>query len=142
MPMVRLLDGNFNPRPPQGERHVWEYYNGGEVPFQSTPPARGATMSCRATATTSETFQSTPPARGATMRTEASQRLYSNFNPRPPQGERPDSISFGKYSLIFQSTPPARGATVRVVAYQPDAIISIHAPRKGSDDQQLTLVHH
>ena len=81
------------------------------VQFQSTPPARGATVTdavnninldgisihapreggdpCPlAILVCTETFQSTPPARGATKR-----------------------LTIGSCCLAFQSTPPARGAT-------------------------------
>ena len=57
-------------------------------PFQSTPPARGATVSLHHYLIANLLFQSTPPARGATLR------------PRSCKGLK-----------LFQSTPPARGAT-------------------------------
>ena len=55
-------------------------------------------------------FQSTLPARGAT-----------HFG--KPSGQRPG----------FQSTLPARGATASVIPNVQTAVISIHAPREGSD---------
>ena len=102
--------------------------------FQSTPPARGATLTPCELLTTRATFQSTPPARGATFEAEwqdsktedisihaprkGSDSLRScrrpnliHFNPRPPQGERPL-----RSSHLYRHT-----------------LISIHAPRKGSD---------
>ena len=78
-------------------------------------------------------FQSTPPARGATIIAIGVPKLFyisihapreggddallrgapvpRYFNPRPPRGGRPlfDHQLFG--TLEFQSTPPARGAT-------------------------------
>ena len=81
-------ENNFNPRPPRGERRAWERVVSAGEPFQSTPPARGATP-------------------GRTL-----PRLPGmNFNPRPPRGERLGSWSIAAASSIFQSTPPARGAT-------------------------------
>ena len=58
------------------------------------------------------------------------------FNPRSPRGER---RRVDAHSAIcdwtFQSTLPAWGATTRAaVAGDLDVIISIHAPRVGSDD--------
>ena len=106
------LSENFNPRPPRGGRliHI-------------------------VTDTQAETFQSTPPARGATLLRFRIAFSPFYFNPRPPRGGRP-SVS-GSYPSIghqisihapreggdrpfaphnasdeaFQSTPPARGAT-------------------------------
>ena len=54
--------------------------------FQSTPPARGATIGHQY-CYKGDTFQSTPPARGAT-------KVFKNS---------------GSMLLLFQSTPPARG---------------------------------
>ena len=58
-----------------------------------------------------------------------------DFNPRSPRGERLiwRSNSFQRI-VVFQSTLPARGAT-RIPGVMPDNvfIISIHAPREGSD---------
>ncbi len=41
-----------------------------------------------------------------------------------------------KAYALFQSTPPARGATVATDSMALFGIVSIHAPRKGSDLQQ------
>ena len=102
----------FNPRPPHGGRHnpalrinrlsevsIHAPRTGGDQPrwpsppapctFQSTPPARGATMLDRYCLNKYKMFQSTPPARGATL----SHGVFSSVRSR------------------FQSTPPARGAT-------------------------------
>ena len=155
--------GNFNPRSPHGERqrghvHRWSaghYFNprsphgerleGGwrmdEIDrFQSTLPARGATsrrpqgwrqskpISIHAPRTGSDPlawqqflgyqlFQSTLPARGATRVSPSSlRRAY--FNPRSPHGERPQARF---------SSRPAR------------SMISIHAPRTGSDVAQRQI---
>ena len=57
----------------------------------------------------------------------------SNFNPRSPHGERRGLSGRMQEAEKFQSTLPARGATwgVWVTAYA--RMISIHAPRTGSD---------
>ena len=79
--------------------------------FQSTPPARGATV-FSPPLDFFQTFQSTPPARGATLTC--------------PSGTSEREV--------FQSTPPARGATIflHLVAVH-ITVISIHAPREGGD---------
>ena len=103
--------GNFNPRPPRGGRRIPAADLSACRPFQSTPPARGATLlevnkmvkiriisihapreggdfNVLKIKPTIALFQSTPPARGATHRLLGS-----------------------KGAEEFQSTPPARGAT-------------------------------
>ena len=83
-----------------------------------------------------------------------------NFNPRPPYGERPASTPKAVIApLEFQSTPPVRGATylpslldlpVKFQSTPPVRgatpllrkngiryIISIHAPRTGSDGEPV-----
>ena len=60
-----------------------------------------------------------------------SRRRY--FYPRSPRGERPLICFSVRGSLVFLSTLPARGATVDVEHLAPGAVISIHAPREGSD---------
>ena len=62
----------------------------------------------------------------------------SCFNPRSPCGERPSRRCGKAYKQLFQSTFPVRGAT----SDSPTSctvlrIVSIHAPRAGSDTQRL-----
>ena len=107
--------------------------------FQSTLPARGATrwrwsilriniisihapregsdMCSRFRITEARLFQSTLPARGATL--------------------------FGKSrstARVFQSTLPARGATDIVFVKTGMPVISIHAPREGSDLRRICAI--
>ena len=77
--------------------------------FQSTLPVWGAT-SRRTTSATANSFQSTLPVWGATRLAEAS-----------PEG------------FQFQSTLPVWGATCLLPSYPKFKIVSIHAPRVGSD---------
>ena len=58
-------------------------------------------------------FQSTLPARGATNTNPIFNTRYTNFNPRSPRGERRSGLDVIKVSVL----------------------ISIHAPREGSDRQ-------
>ena len=126
---------DFNPRSPHGERQ-------GGLINEGT-----------------ERFQSTLPARGATLRILFAFHGRKHFNPRSPHGERlfcdddrfPDS---GFQSTLpargatyynaqqtampeFQSTLPARGATETAINTGHGSIISIHAPRTGSDQPGL-----
>ena len=124
----------FNPRPPRGGRQGRNLAGGAVFQFQSTPPARGATLPLPGTGwntgisihapreggdlarsggvATLARFQSTPPARGATV-----------------------SIAMISSLVIFQSTPPARGATWPTITKPTSSGISIHAPREGGDSK-------
>ena len=90
--MMALPQGSdavyFNPRPPRGGRRDWIILSTSACLFQSTPPARGATLRC-------------PKA--------FSNRQISIHAPR--EGGDPHAIASYFGYLVFQSTPPARGAT-------------------------------
>ena len=122
----------FNPRSLHGERPTREQRSTKEFQFQSTLPARGATISCFASSAFS-LFQSTLPARGATQTLQkrilnieisihapctGSDRsgqinfsMSGHFNPRSLHGERHLDADAVSYKAEFQSTLPARGAT-------------------------------
>ena len=55
------------------------------------------------------------------------------FNPRSPCGERRYLILSSASRRAFQSTLPVRGATTMFAISSKQFIISIHAPRAGSD---------
>ena len=78
-------------------------------------------------------FQSTLPARGATAGFTGGKKERLYFNPRSPHGERLIGLKVRCQREIFQSTLPARGATAQHGVAQADFLISIHAPRTGSD---------
>ena len=104
------LISHFNPRSPHGERQRNPHYASSAPIFQSTLPARGAT-NAHPQRNRGERFQSTLPARGATRSCRADRRGWKGF----------------------QSTLPARGATLAKIAGVYPELISIHAPRTGSD---------
>ena len=79
--------------------------------FQSTLPARGATLRGMCVLRNGFLFQSTLPARGATVFVRYIRFQLPNFNPRSPRGER--------------RLPPSSKTK--------NGVISIHAPREGSD---------
>ena len=56
-----------------------------------------------------------------------------HFNPRSPRGERPIFRVQGAENGKFQSTLPAWGATFLFLPLLRWHVISIHAPRVGSD---------
>ena len=104
---------NFYPRSPRGERLETAGIQGVHQVFLSTLPARGAT---RSTATMPHTL--------------------SNFYPRSPRGERLMVSMISIPIPLFLSTLPARGATAKSSRLASASVISIHAPREGSDPYQ------
>ena len=78
-------------------------------------------------------FQFTLPVWGATRPFPLENPTFSNFNPRSPCGERLRHIQLLHALLEFQSTLPVWGATNRPKDNVCTGIISIHAPRVGSD---------
>ena len=147
---------HFNPRSPHGERLPvsCRFFQGQK--FQSTLPARGATILYSTATNTFSRFQSTLPARGATnywynklqkinlfQSTLPARGATDNgrryrffcpyFNPRSPHGERLCQGIHDGCGTQFQSTLPARGATHVAPCNFWHILISIHAPRTGSD---------
>ena len=86
-------------------------------------------------------FQSTHPARGATVCRRATMDVFTCFNPRTPRGVRPRRSAKPSWPLPFQSTHPARGATeIGFDDFTYAFYVSIHAPREGCDGKPvLTL---
>ena len=62
----------------------------------------------------------------------------SHFNPRSPWGERRYMLGNGVTLDEFQSTLPVGGATVSYFRRFRVGVISIHAPRGGSDFEILS----
>ena len=60
-----------------------------------------------------------------------------DFNPRSPWGERPGQSPTSVKSFKFQSTLPVGGATHLAKGIQRFLAISIHAPRGGSDADNI-----
>ena len=124
---------NFNPRSPHGERR-WLY---GCVTLRVVisihAPRTGSDHTTLSGSSCQSLFQSTLPARGATVDDYHGWMRYLHFNPRSPHGERLDAQYWGVPQRRFQSTLPARGATRRQPQTDGVLLISIHAPRTGSD---------
>ena len=59
--------------------------------------------------------------------------LFVHFNPRSPCGERQNSNARAILDAIFQSTLPVWGATHLISSLHIVGLISIQAPRVGSD---------
>ena len=131
--MLLAVKCDFNPRSPHGERRdsksfasrVWNISihaprtgsdaatarNVDDGVISIHAPRTGSDVINKIRANSAVQFQSTLPARGATFLPLPALARATHFNPRSPHGERPAS-------------PPPR--------LQPK-LISIHAPRTGSD---------
>ena len=101
--------------------------------FQSTPPARGATVMWRHFDRDIYDFNPRPPRGGRQLWGGADTLNPSDFNPRPPRGGRRRGGGSMSRTEQFQSTPPARGATALEAIINGENHISIHAPREGGD---------
>ena len=146
---------NFNPRSPCGERHRIHLATGSTAAFQSTLPVWGATGAgrCRGQG---RKISIHAPRVGSDRINVAISILLCHFNPRSPCGERPPQFPCRRRSDLFQSTLPVWGATYApffrssiALSFQSTlpvwgatirrcdelfiVIISIHAPRVGSD---------
>ena len=118
-------------------------------------PREGSDYNDYTSSTCFHIFLSTLPARGATQSINRRSGSAGYFYPRSPRGERPTARTAAAPTMRFLSTLPARGATSRPAhSAGPDrflstlpargatrsnvggdvgAVISIHAPREGSD---------
>ena len=101
---------HFNPRPPRGGRLKLDTDKPISQVFQSTPPARGATVGTHFIRPI-KGISIHAPREGGDDRAAVLCGRQLHFNPRPPRGGR-----------LFAP----------VVAYRRNAI-SIHAPREGGD---------
>ena len=125
---------HFNPRSPCGERPISPKSSTAIMTHFNPRSPCGERLSFSCSSSNASSFQSTLPVRGATsfFSSLAPQLMY--FNPRSPCGER-------RYRVVvkilrrrkFQSTLPVRGATQIADGVSVVEIISIHAPRAGSD---------
>ena len=147
---------NFNPRPPRRGRPFPTRTNGVVCRFQSTPPAKGATMFSTGRAitflisihapreggdaggnvfsTAHFYFNPRPPRRGRPS-FEQSENAKSHFNPRPPRRGRPLCRHCQpSCSMLFQSTPPAKGATISAPLIFVISLFQSTPPAKGATD--------
>ena len=147
-------DQYFNPRPPRGGRRTAdaEILIGQE--FQSTPPARGATIVIqkhrflprisihapreggdRELGVENGAFQISihAPREGGDLRTADGVSPPVGFQSTPPARGATPLQSDSQRTQPFQSTPPARGATAVLPSQRQSPAISIHAPREGGD---------
>ena len=147
---------NFNPRPPRGGRLPIIGIAIGQDVFQSTPPARGATIRSRRRCAGAYNFNPRPPRGGRLLRwssrpcplvisihapreggdcEDMREQLVAcpHFNPRPPRGGRRSGTGWGGTVRIISIHAPREGGDFRAGQEAPARAISIHAPREGGD---------
>ena len=108
--IMRLAKQDFNPRSPHGERQRQRQHIQRQRRFQSTLPARGATVKV-SFAQPNKRISIHAPRTGSDGLCTAVKPSRSDFNPRSPHGERLATQSRTSCDCRFQSTLPARGAT-------------------------------
>ena len=122
----------FNPRSPWGERPIFlpNLIRYGQ--FQSTLPVGGATV--WVFQSRQKVMISIHAPRGGSDRLPSYRiATTTNFNPRSPWGERRGKSYHDIIAGLFQSTLPVGGATDTAQNGRLANLISIHAPRGGSD---------
>ena len=111
---------------------MFDFYMVGHFIFQSTLPVRGATVVPSASGHVGHISIHAPRA-GSDVYAVMTMDYSKNFNPRSPCGERHNVQHLLDEDGLFQSTLPVRGATSSSSFSRPSLLISIHAPRAGSD---------
>ena len=128
---------NFNPRTPRGVRlDSAEKLFLPHIRISIHAPREGCDSALGTTTTVKLEFQSTHPARGATMSTRAFNARLKFQSTHPARGAT-RVANLNGVSHKFQSTHPARGATGAQARQRGRAGISIHAPREGCDPPLL-----
>ena len=111
------------------------YYIMALAKFLSTLPAWGATYRMGVGLVCRPRFLSTLPAWGATGNNPTTKQINKHFYPRSPRGERLSAAPLARREASpFLSTLPAWGATWYYLVVNNHSLISIHAPRVGSDN--------
>ena len=118
--------------PRGGSDHRQEQTHGGGKLFQSTLPVGGATVT-PPDASVQRPISIHAPRGGSDAVAACSSATASYFNPRSPWGERQPCGTSDRQKKVFQSTLPVGGATRHGPSLLKVEIISIHAPRGGSD---------
>ena len=116
LPVAGLLQFDFNPRSPWGERRNLPFQQFNQIVFQSTLPVGGATTFFFA-GYVYHSISIHAPRGGSDTSTVPFPAAIADFNPRSPWGER------------------RTVAQLRIIR----SYISIHAPRGGSDQRFETL---
>ena len=128
---------DFNPRSPCGERHQ-ALQCMDMMDFISIHAPRVGSDQLRHHGSKRNSHISIhAPRVGSDAEPTQKPRHYHDFNPRSPCGERPNPSWIKQENGLFQSTLPVWGATALENTRTIRMVISIHAPRVGSDEDAL-----
>ena len=128
----------FNPRSPCGERRVWYKCFGYQPIFQSTLPVWGATNPNLHHPKEQPYFNPRSPCGERRARPPLLQKAR-DFNPRSPCGERQALSASASGSHLISIHAPRVGSDGHDARLPRFVRISIHAPRVGSDYLGLAL---
>ena len=130
---LRLQPCNFNPRSPHGERHQWTVSNFRCLDFNPRSP-HGERRAIRRHDYEQKQISIHAPRTGSDALVLRRLRLADQFQSTlPARGATCMKAQRGGAAWSFQSTLPARGATQLLRVAACINLISIHAPRTGSD---------
>ena len=136
-PVFRFLPIAFQSTLPVGGATRYSLFSDSYLAISIHAPRGGSDLTLVSLLWESRAFQSTLPVGGATSGTIFPRIHNTDFNPRSPWGERPTSRHHVTPIVPFQSTLPVGGATLMFRLACLDPIISIHAPRGGSDQVRI-----
>ncbi len=126
----------FNPRCPRGQRPPYLHHAAPRFQFQSTLPARAATLR-RSRRAAMHSVSIHAARAGSDYDYQISGDAGNCFNPRCPRGQRHNVIAADLPRIGFQSTLPARAATPTTKPCGHVYRVSIHAARAGSDRRRF-----
>ena len=129
---------DFNPRSPCGERLQQANKRLGDVIYFNPRSPCGERLSGFRSVADLPRFQSTLPVRGATGVPLLRASGMADFNPRSPCGERRRAVPLAVSAAIISIHAPRAGSDHSSLAGRRTGNISIHAPRAGSDPQAPT----
>ena len=128
---------DFNPRSPCGERPRAAWVHFVDITISIHAPRVGSDLDAMRAANAIFAFQSTLPVWGATRFSNSIAGADSNFNPRSPCGERRSIRRKPSDFLYFNPRSPCGERLLRITRPEFVNVISIHAPRVGSDAYAL-----
>ena len=112
-------------------------------PISIHAPRTGSDGRCLSRWRRAVLFQSTLPARGATVSFPGVMPFLIYFNPRSPHGERPERPDSGRSREPDFNPRSPHGERPKSSRAQPGRMeISIHAPRTGSDRGRVRALPH
>ena len=137
----KFAKNHFNPRSPHGERRATMRRLSRGVPNFNPRSPHGERRLDISAEINSEGFQSTLPARGATKRRKGGTVSTSQFQSTLPARGATKKVDYKEEKQVISIHAPRTGSDVKSWACAGYLKISIHAPRTGSDQRQRLVRH-